>query len=430
MLKEAKKKKKTKGAIHRTLIDASVNFEETNVNNLLSFERVFPKRIATNGFHRWVNCLAGFCVLLSVIGTGCQPKAEVKTRGTAAATDEITRVAGIPLKMLDKADLRVNWLISKLAMGQDRRIERIFYHNGQLYLIDNSNKLYALDGAKGILLWTRSLGDSQGQCQPVEFYQDRLLVLLDKTYMELSESDGRILHKVQLKFTPTTSVARTKERIFVGSDNRRFYSLRREDGVILWQSVQPDEPVGRIAVSQGNVYFACKNGALYVSRTDKREKVWQAATNGEVCGVVVSNGQCFLPSTDTALYCFRTKSGTPMWKYLTGGALAELPILTERFAYQGVKLSSLLCMDRRPGTDQGAVKWELPNGYCMLAENGSISYAMTQNKELTLMNNDTGKRVISFYVPDMDLYVRNNEDALIFLADKEGMILSLRPKMP
>ena len=117
-----------------------------------------------------------------------------------------------------------------------------------------------------------------------------------------------------------------------------------------------------------------------------------------------------------------------MWKYLAGGPLVEAPVLTERFAYQGVKMSSLLCMDRRPNTDQGAVKWELPSGYCMLAENGSISYAMTLNKELTLMNNDTGKRIISFYVPDMDLYVRNNEDTLIFLADKEGTILSLRPK--
>jgi len=383
-----------------------------------------------SGFGACIRRLAGFCVLISVIGAGCQPKTEVKAPGTAPAANEMTRVAGIPLKMLDKADLRVNWLISKLAMGRGQRFERIFYHNGQLYLTDNSNKLYALDGAKGILRWTQSLGDSRGHCQPVEFYQDRLLVVLDKTYMELSESDGRILHKVQLKFSPTTSAARTKDRVFVGSDNRRFYALRREDGVTLWHSVQPDEPVGRVAVSQGNVYFACKNGTLYVSRTDKREKVWQAATNGEVRGVVIGNGQCFLPSTDTALYCFRTKSGTPMWKYLTGGALLEPPILTERFAYQAVKLSSLLCMDRRPSTDQGAVKWELPNGYCMLAENGSVSYAMTLNKELTLMNNDTGKRVISFYVPDMDLYARNNEDSLIFLADKEGMILSLRPKAP
>ena len=398
------------------------------MNNLISFERVFPKRIAVNDSRRWAIHLVVFSIFLLVVSVGCQPKVAVKAPGTTPTADEITRVAGIPLKMLDKADLRVNWLISKLAMGQGRRIEQIFYHNGQLYLINNSNKLYALDGAKGILLWTRSLGGSQGRCQPVEFYQDRLLVLLDKTYMELSESDGRILHKVQLKFTPTTSAARTKERVFVGSDNMRFYSLRREDGVSLWHSVQPDKPLGRIAVSQGNVYFVCKNGTLYVSRTDKREKVWQADTNGKVCGVVVSNGQCFLPSTDTALYCFRAKSGMPMWKYLTGGALAELPILTERFAYQRVKLASLLCMDRRPRTNQGAVKWELPNGYCMLAENGSISYAMTLNKELTLMNNDTGKRIISFYVPDMDLYVRNNEDSLIFLADKEGMILSLRPK--
>lgn len=380
------------------------------------------------GFQHWVRRLTGLCVLLSLICAGCQSGTKEKSPGVAPAASEATRVAGIPLKMLDEANLRVNWLIPKLAMSRGRQLKQIFYHNGQLYLMDNGNTLYAFDGAKGILRWSRPLGDSLGYCQPVEFYQDRLLVLLDKTYMELSEKDGRISHKIQLKFSPTTSAARTKDRVFVGSNNRRFYSLRREDGVTLWHSVQPDEPVGRIAIHQGNVYFTCKNGTLYVSRTDKREKVWQGATNGDMCGVVIDNGQCFLPSTDTALYCFRTKSGKPMWKYLAGGPLVEAPVLTERFAYQGVKMSSLLCMDRRPNTDQGAVKWELPSGYCMLAENGSISYAMTLNKELTLMNNDTGKRIISFYVPDMDLYVRNNEDTLIFLADKEGTILSLRPK--
>ena len=43
------------------------------------------------------------------------------------------------------------------------------------------------------------------------------------------------------------------------------------------------------------------------------------------------------------------------------------------------------------------------------------------------MSNVTGKMLLSFYVPNMDLYARNNEDALIFLASESGSIVTLAP---
>ncbi len=143
--------------------------------------------------------------------------------------------------------------------------------------------------------------------------------------------------------------------------------------------------------------------------------------------MIVDNNQCFLPSADTNLYCFDPQRGRTLWRYMAGGSLEELPVLTEKAIYQPVAHKSLVCLERQPNDPAGKLRWELPEGYCLLAENGPVSYCMTLQKELTVMSNVTGKSLLSFYVPNMDLYARNNEDALIFLASTSGSIVTLAP---
>jgi len=361
-----------------------------------------------------------------VLLTGSCFRSKPSQPGTAAV-ESPPQVAGIPLTMLEKADLHTLWYISKLPMGTDAQIKQIFYHNANLYVLDNRNKLHALDGNDGVLKWAQSIGAPLLPCSRAEYYQDLLIFVVGNSVVEIKHSDGTIVHKLDLNFTPTTTAIRLDSTLFLGGDNRRFYALRRSDGIPLWQSVQPADPVGPVASLQNYVYFTCDDGALYVSQTQQRKMVWQAPTAGKVPGIALDEGQCFLPSTDTALYCFRAQTGNLMWKYYAGGPLFELPTLTDRFAYQPVKQASLLCLDRHPGRGQGAVKWQLKNGSCLLAENGPISYAMTQDNELTLMDNNTGKRLMSFYIPDLNVCVRNDQDALIFLASRNGSILALKP---
>ena len=74
------------------------------------------------------------------------------------------------------------------------------------------------------------------------------------------------------------------------------------------------------------------------------------------------------------------------------------------------------------------LRWELKDGYCLLAENGPVSYVMTLDKQLTVMDNTKGEKIKSFYIPNFDIYVCNAEDEMIFMANQDGTILALRPK--
>lgn len=339
------------------------------------------------------------------------------------------KVAGIPIKLLEKSNLHVEWVIQKLAMGRGEKIRRFYFHNDMLLVLDDQSELHALSGRDGLPLWNTTLSRLHGDISEPEFYKDRLLFVVANEIVELRGEDGVITRRTGLKFPPSTTAARSEEYLFIGSSNNHFYCLRLEDGITLWHSSQPSRPVGKVRVLDDKVYFTDREGVLYVSNTYRRKLLWHKKTAGETLGVLISEdgGQCYLPSTDTSLYCLDPQTGEEQWRYLAGGRLVELPVLTERFVYQGVEQSVLLCLERDPVSKAGSLRWELENGRQVLAEDGELTYVITRDNKLAIMNNSTGKRELSFFVPGMELYATNTKSAMIYMADRDGMIVALSP---
>lgn len=393
------------------------------------------------------------CVMLALMASllcilpGCRTKSQTgsastegiseRGRGTGGDSAQVerkkipepsgaVRIAGVSLDMLQKAKLHYLWSVN-LSMGRANEIRQLFYHDGQLFILTDDNVLSVYNGAKGTPRWSVVLGPPKNSCSPAQFYKDRLLFMVGRRFVEVRQKDGQILRNMDIKYSATTSVARSDDKLFVGSSDRRFYALRLRDGVPLWQNFCNGLPIGNIILTNDMVYFVTRDNMLYVSLTEERNLVWKYQADGSVPGVVVDNNQCLLPSADTNLYCFHPQSGDILWRYMAGGPLEELPVLTKKAIYQPVAHKSLICLERQPGDPMGKLRWELPDGYCLLAENGPVSYCMTLRKELTAMSNVTGKALVSFYVPNMDLCARNNEDALIFLASKSGSIVALAP---
>ena len=387
----------------------------------------------TRSYHLFVAAALQLSILC--ILSGCrsesQPVSPRPSQSDSSAVSERTdaiRVAGISLDTLQKADLHYVWSV-RLPMGRATEIRQFFYHNGQLFVLTDDNVLYAYDGAKGAPNWTAILAPSKSPCSQAQFYRDRLLFMVGRTFVEVRQEDGEILRTMDLKHSVTTSVARSDDTIYLGSGNRAIYALRHSDGIPLWQNYCKDVPIGNITRTTEMVYFVTRDNMLYVSWMDERRLVWDFKADGPVPGMIVDNNQCFLPSADTNLYCFDPRRGDILWKYMAGGPLEELPVLTQNAVYQPVAHKSLVCLERQPNDPAGKLRWELPDGYCLLAENGPVSYCMTFRKELAVMSNVTGKRLLSFYVPNMNLYARNNEDALIFLASRSGSIVTLAPNV-
>ena len=336
------------------------------------------------------------------------------------------RSAGILPEMLQKAGLDVHWTLN-LPLGRASYLKRVFHRDAAVYALSSSNRLTAVDGKSGRTLWTRDLGQPYAACSAVSYYDDRMLFVVADTVVEIRRTDGAITRRIELSFHAATNAVRSGDRLYIGGADKRFYCLRLADGVPLWMSVCPEEPTGTVATDEENVYFVCKDGSVYVSALNKRSLKWEQPTAGLSAGVIVDRDQCLMASMDTALYCFRPDSGKLLWKYLAGGSLSQLPVATETAIYQPVEHASLLCLNRQNDADR-RLRWALDNGLALLAENGHLSYAITRDRKLTVMDNRTGKRVVSFYVQQLGLHAENTQDAMIYMADKAGLLLALKPR--
>jgi len=314
-------------------------------------------------------------------------------------------------------------------MGRASDIKQVFYHNAKLYVLNNRNVLWALDGRTGAIEWSRVLAGPNLYCSPVQYYQDSLILLMGNTFIQINDK-GHIIKKLQVNpnYPASTSVARSEDYLYLGSLNKRFYCLKIDKNIPLWQNRSNREPIGTITLTSDKVYFVTADNWLYVSAATKRDLAWKFQAAGELPGVIVDSDQCLLPSADTALYCFDPESGKLLWKHLCGGSLFAMPVITADSIYQPVGHSSLLCLDRYPDNENGSVRWALDEGLALLAQHKNISYVLTRNQEITVMDNKLQRRKMSFFLPDVDLFARNNEDAMILLASRSGKIIALKPR--
>lgn len=326
-------------------------------------------------------------------------------------------------EQFNRAGLSVKWFAC-LPISESQSVERLFVHESNLYALTAENVLYCLDAQRGVINWATTLASELPTCSAPFFYQDRVLFSLGKTVVQVRLSDGRILQQLELPFNISTAPARTADRLFVGSDENFFYCLRLSDGVTLWQSNCPAEPTANVGISGDNVYFTCKDGALYVSKILERDLVYSFQTFGRIPGFAIDDHKCYIASTDTTLYGIDAETGQPLWdNYLAGGVLSEAPIITNQSIYQTVDQIGLICLDRADGT----LQFQLDNGSNLLAEADDVTYAMSLDNELTVMDNRDGSKLLSFLVQDFTISASNAHDSSIFLATDTGAIIVLQP---
>ncbi|MCH9021776.1 MAG: PQQ-binding-like beta-propeller repeat protein [Planctomycetes bacterium] len=299
----------------------------------------------------------------------------------------------------------------------------MFTHGDQLFLINNLGKLYALNAKNGTINWTRSLSSTPVTVSPVTYFDNSVLLLFGNTCFQVLLNNGNVAHETTFNFDVTTSVARWEDRLFVGANNNRFYSIRFADRVAMWQSVCPSPPLGSVTIDEDRVYFVARDNVLYVSDTKERNLLWKAPTVDLLTGVVIDKNQCFLPSHDTALYCLESQTGDLLWKHLAGGRLMQLPIVTDQFVYQPIEHDALICLNRL----DGSLLWQLKGGKSYLTQNGPTTYVITHDQKLTLMDQRSAKRIASFYLRNFTLYAPSLQNPTLFLATPGGNILALRP---
>ena len=138
-------------------------------------------------------------------------------------------------------------------------------------------------------------------------------------------ADGK--KRPPIEATPVVANA----RVFVGSQDGRFYAIDLHTGALLW-SFKAEGPITAPGAVLGErVYFGDTYGFVYALEVASGMEVWRFETEGKIEGgvntLVSETGvsQIYVGSQDFFLYCLNADSGAVIWKHETGNYIVATP---------------------------------------------------------------------------------------------------------
>ncbi|MBM4039452.1 MAG: hypothetical protein FJ290_13150 [Planctomycetes bacterium] len=150
------------------------------------------------------------------------------------------------------------------------------------------------------------------------------------------------------------------DEVFFGSDDGRLYKVDVDSGLLIWEFATGDKvrsapalaPVG--GASLPRVFFASWDGFLYALDAAKGTLVWRAPIARYTrSSPAVHEGKVFIGDEEGRLHAFDATSGKPLWNVEVGGHISSCPVVRP----DGVAVVSDQGVAALIGHD-GAVRWK------------------------------------------------------------------------
>jgi outer membrane protein assembly factor BamB len=237
------------------------------------------------------------------------------------------------------ADGTIAW---QLPLSEEPAAEPV-WDNGWLILATSKGAILAYRSTDGHLVWRRDL-ESSAHASPA-LAADRVYVPLgDGRVMALNVENGTTVWERRLGGFPDDILA-LDDRLFVGSRDTFFYSLKTTDGQINWRWRTGGDIIGRPFVDDHRVYFVSLDNVLRALDRNTGVQRWMRAVPlRPAWGPVNAGGATIVVAGETtALQTFNTKDGTPAGDIPAGAEVAGGPVV---FQDQGSHLPMLLFVTR------------------------------------------------------------------------------------
>jgi len=287
-------------------------------------------------------------------------------------------------------------------------------HNGKLYFISTTNRVYCLDSSNGEMIWIKKLGDAKNipNSYPNNIptiYDNKLFICgYDGKIYCLNVSNGGITWTSIPIDSARFSLKVVYDRIYVGAEDspHRFYCLNASDGTVIWSWIMVLVPPSCPAIFDEKVYVCNLYGIVYCLDAFSGEKIWSYDTGGDIlCEVsspvvydnkvyvideeglwgghincldayngkrlwrtwlhsgfmwhfspTVAYGKLYIAAYDMAIYCLNADNGSIIWQRGFGGVVYTSPAIADGKLYYGIHMDSnskTVCIN----ADNGSFIW-------------------------------------------------------------------------
>ena len=225
---------------------------------------------------------------------------------------------------------KVRWKYQTTSVPTDivRVGENIFFGSFQ-------DRWSAINFQTGRLVWDFSTGLSNEDCamvkSPIADETNFYFIGLDGVIYSLNAKSGRLVWKRKLPASPSTALLMKDKLIFVGTTDKRIYSLKSQTGEIEAETSTEARPVGRITWDDSAILFFLENqsersGNIVSISSDLAKINWMqkqspewASERPHVLDGLVLAGNC-----QGELAAFRLSDGTPQWKITLKGCIRSI----------------------------------------------------------------------------------------------------------
>jgi outer membrane protein assembly factor BamB len=189
-----------------------------------------------------------------------------------------------------------------------------------------SGHVIALRARDGEVLWTRQVS-APVRARPVVAAHGVYVSLADGHVAALELDTGAQRWATTLGGAPGDLLV-LDEYLFVGADDKWFYSLRTRDGDQRWKQRIGGRPVGAAAVDTRRVYYVALDNILYAFDRGGGSRKWhQPLPVRPSGGPLVITNLVLVPAVAAEVYAYEVASGTPSGRAVYDADLAAPPQL-------------------------------------------------------------------------------------------------------
>lgn len=398
---------------------------------------------------------AGLLLVLALLG-GCtksQPAAPQITELPAGSFAAQWR-RDLPLK---------DTTLTSLHLGED-----------MLFAYTADNRCVWIDRNGGQVVAFNQVADRKDKLHGPITLQDRVIFPCTKELV-VYDREGKLKHKVNLRFAASSSPVADGERVYLGLDHPAGGRLAAVETAPqayplapVWELMTFGQVSARPAVFEHQVYCGSRDGRVYGVRGDSRDALWPGLERGfvQTGGEIVADLQAdsdgvYVASMDGRLYCLSPATGRLRWTYHAGRPLRQYsdPVVTADSVYvyvpgegvaavnkaddpkeakpakaanaeQPAEAAAALDRDEMRAETQEIRKarWVVRGGKQVLSVDETHVYIAAEDGQLLAVDKQTGQVQFRSKRKDLTLFVTNNsKDNLIFAATANGQVYAIRP---
>lgn len=186
-----------------------------------------------------------------------------------------------------------------------------------------------------------------------------------------NQESGQELWRIAIPYGVEASGTAIRDRLFVGSNNGKMYSIDLSLGTVLWTFDTKSEAVAEPLLFDGTLYFISGSQSIFALDAATGKQLWtynrqDTANLMTIRGgskPAISNGILYVGFSDGSLVSFNAKTGSQQWeislnKNTRFKDIDSSPIIDGEFIYISSYDDKLYCVSK----NKGEIVWSIKGG--------------------------------------------------------------------